>query len=105
VTVRCPAFRNLCETETDLVTHQNTYISSTLSSLSRSDDIYLKLEGGPARSENEISKYFAQSAAFYYNEDAFAIRTQAYDDMCTYRHTCQTIPRSTLQLFQLTLVP
>ena len=52
----------------------------------------MKLEGGSARSENEISKYFAQSTAFYYNEDAFAIRTQAYDDMCTYCHTSQTSP-------------
>ena len=31
--------------------------------------------------ENEINKYFSQSVAYYFGENAFAIRTQAYDDM------------------------
>jgi hypothetical protein len=31
--------------------------------------------------ENEINGYFGQSVASYYGEEAFSIRTQAYDDM------------------------
>jgi hypothetical protein len=31
--------------------------------------------------ENEINKYFAQTTAYYFGEDAFAIRMQAFDDM------------------------
>ncbi|KAI9697156.1 MAG: hypothetical protein M1820_007891 [Bogoriella megaspora] len=31
--------------------------------------------------ENEVNKYFSQSLAYYFGEDAFAIRMQAYDDM------------------------
>lgn len=31
--------------------------------------------------ENEINKYFSQSIAYYFGQDYFGIRTQAYDDM------------------------
>lgn len=31
--------------------------------------------------ENEVNKYFAQSVAWYFGEDAFSVRMQAYDDM------------------------
>lgn len=50
-----------------------TYISATLSTLS---NVTLTLD-----TDNEINKYFAQTTAFYYGEEAFAIRMQAYDDM------------------------
>lgn len=32
-------------------------------------------------SENLINRYFAQTSAFYFGEDAFAVRNQAFDDM------------------------
>jgi hypothetical protein len=66
-----------------------TYISATLSSISHSIDYTLpgtfdktiELDVEAQRIENEINKYFGQSVAFYYGEEAFAIRMQAYDDM------------------------
>ncbi|OCL02226.1 glycoside hydrolase family 76 protein, partial [Glonium stellatum] len=39
----------------------------------------LELEG--QRIENEINKYFSQIITYFFGEDHFAIRTQAYDDM------------------------
>ena len=39
----------------------------------------VELEG--QRIENEINKYFSQAITFFFGEDHFAIRTQAYDDM------------------------
>jgi hypothetical protein len=33
------------------------------------------------RIENEINKYFSQIIAYYFGEDAFALRMQAFDDM------------------------
>jgi hypothetical protein len=66
-----------------------TYVSATLSSLSRSsnytmvgrcyEDCEVNTEARVI--ENEINTYFAQSAASYYGEEAFAIRMQAYDDI------------------------
>lgn len=66
-----------------------TYVSATLSSLSNSIDYIMpgtfdsnrKMDIEAQMVENEINKYFGQSAAFYYGEDAFAIRLQAYDDI------------------------
>lgn len=66
-----------------------TYISATLSSLSRSIDYKMpgtfdksrKLDVEAQMVENEINKYFAHSTSYYFGEDYFAIRVQAFDDM------------------------
>lgn len=66
-----------------------TYISATLSSLSHSlsytmpgtFDKTRKLDVEAQMVENEINKYFGQSVAYYFGEDYFAIRNQAFDDM------------------------
>ncbi|KAL9093068.1 MAG: hypothetical protein Q9165_004206 [Trypethelium subeluteriae] len=67
-----------------------THISDGLSSLTKSLEYLLPFDDASegespiARAqavENEINKYFSQSVAYYFGEDAFAIRTQAYDDM------------------------
>ncbi len=66
-----------------------TYVSATLSSISHSleyitakilNDIY---EPGVKAHllENEINKYFGHSVSYYFGEDHFAIRMQAYDDI------------------------
>ncbi|RYN43393.1 hypothetical protein AA0113_g10843 [Alternaria arborescens] len=67
----------------------STYVSATLSSLSRSlsytmpgtFDKSRKLDVEAQMVENEINRYFAQTTAYYFGEDAFAIRMQAFDDM------------------------
>ncbi|CAE7032330.1 hypothetical protein P3342_006815 [Pyrenophora teres f. teres] len=67
----------------------STYVSSTLSSLSRSlsytmpgtFDKSRKLDVEAQRVDNEINQYFAQISAYYFGEDHFAIRMQAFDDM------------------------
>ncbi|OCK76993.1 glycoside hydrolase family 76 protein [Lepidopterella palustris CBS 459.81] len=69
-----------------------THVSAALYSLTRSlsyimpgtldmetQDRELNLEG--QRVENEINKYFSQAITYFFGEDHFAIRTQAYDDM------------------------
>lgn len=66
-----------------------TFLSATLSSLSHSlpytmpgtFDKSRKLDVEAQMVENEINKYFGQSIAYYFGEDHFAIRNQAYDDM------------------------
>jgi hypothetical protein len=73
-----------------------TLVSASLFSLSRSLEYVLPLADSihsipPSQSkevtlegqliENEINKYFSQSIAYYFGQDAFGIRTQAYDDM------------------------
>ena len=55
-----------------------THLSSTLSLLSRSpsyDHISEPLN------ENLINKYFSHLTSFYFGENAFSLRTQAYDDI------------------------
>jgi len=67
----------------------STHVSSTLSSLSRSlsytmpgtFDKSRKLDVEAQMVDNEINKYFAQTSAYYFGEDHFAIRMQAFDDM------------------------
>jgi hypothetical protein len=66
-----------------------TFVSACLFSLTRSLEYILPpavsqprvitLEG--EKVENEVNKYFSQSVAYYFGEDAFSIRLQAYDDM------------------------
>jgi hypothetical protein len=70
-----------------------TFVSASLFSLTRSLDYILPISTSnpPKQSdqitiqgeriENEINKYFSQSIAYYFGEDYFGIRTQAYDDM------------------------
>jgi len=59
----------------------NTYVSATLSSLTRSHDRASEHSQDGKQLDNDINKYFAQTTAFYYGEEAFAIRMQAYDDI------------------------
>jgi hypothetical protein len=66
-----------------------TYVSATLYSLTRSLDYDLppnaqqsdSITAEGQRIENEINKYFSQAVSYYFGEDAFSIRNQAYDDM------------------------
>jgi hypothetical protein len=65
----------------------STYISSTLSSLSRSLECALSTtrdksgcDDEAQMMEDEINKYFGQSIASYYGEEAFSLRMQAFDD-------------------------
>ncbi|KAF1916622.1 glycosyl hydrolase family 76-domain-containing protein [Ampelomyces quisqualis] len=63
-----------------------TYMSATLTSLSRSIDHgrsrRIHESSNEARLiENEINKYFGQSTASYFGEETFEIRMQAFDDM------------------------
>ncbi|KAK8250948.1 hypothetical protein HDK77DRAFT_439781 [Phyllosticta capitalensis] len=62
-----------------------TLVSSTLHSLTRSMEYIIAgseqwLKEGQ-RIENEISLYFSQVVAYYFGEDAFSLRMEAYDDM------------------------
>ncbi|OJD36624.1 glycoside hydrolase family 76 protein [Diplodia corticola] len=63
----------------------STFVSATLHSLTRSLEYVLPGAERPAvdgqRIENEIGRYFSQSVAYYFGEDAFSLRMQAYDDM------------------------
>lgn len=69
----------------------NTQIVSSMATFSRAlDDLPLHLASyghhgnsfGPARDiENDLNRYFSQSVAYYFGEDAFAIRNEANDDM------------------------
>ncbi|RAR09278.1 glycoside hydrolase family 76 protein [Stemphylium lycopersici] len=67
----------------------STYVSATLSTLSHSLSYTMpgtfdkdrKLDVEAQMVENEINKYFAQTTAYYFGEDHFAIRMQAFDDI------------------------
>jgi hypothetical protein len=66
-----------------------THLSAALYSLSHSltytmpgtFDKSRKLDVEAQMVENEVNKYFAQSTTYYFGEDYFAIRNQAYDDI------------------------
>ncbi|KAH6639546.1 glycosyl hydrolase-like protein [Boeremia exigua] len=66
-----------------------THVSATLASLSRSltytmpgtFDKSKNLDVEAQMVENEINKYFGQILTYYFGEDHFAIRMQAYDDI------------------------
>ncbi|EGE84508.1 glycosyl hydrolase [Blastomyces dermatitidis ATCC 18188] len=63
-----------------------THVSATLSSLSINldnlDGDQLAAAGGSTLAyENLINSYFLQLSTFYFGEDAFSLRMQAYDDM------------------------
>ncbi|KAF2221668.1 glycosyl hydrolase family 76-domain-containing protein [Elsinoe ampelina] len=60
----------------------NTYVTSTLMSLSKhlySSPVLTSTEA--LLLQSDIDKYFAHNTAFYFGENAFAIRNQAFDDM------------------------
>ncbi len=59
-----------------------THVSATLAAMTE----YLALEPLPSTEaardhENLINRYFSQITSFYFGENAFSLRTQAYDDM------------------------
>ena len=60
-----------------------THIAATLRTLS--DELDLEYSSKPpkcsVKKENVISGYFADLVAYYFAEDVFSIRNQAYDDM------------------------
>lgn len=60
-----------------------THIAATLRTISSEPDLCLPAEmvGYGTGKEDVISGYFADLIAYYFGEDAFALRNQAYDDM------------------------
>jgi hypothetical protein len=54
-----------------------TYVSASLSTISTS----LSLLSSSKADENLINKYFSQLVAYYFGQDAFALRQEAYDDI------------------------
>lgn len=71
----------------------STHLSATLSSLSSAMHYTLASQGGDGRISNQcpqpdalsfeniINRYFSDISAFYFGENAFALRNEAYDDM------------------------
>jgi hypothetical protein len=67
----------------------STHLSATLSSFTYSLSYIMPSTFDKKRSfdveaeimETDINKYFAQTVTYYFGEDAFAIRNEAYDDM------------------------
>ncbi|CAK7208529.1 hypothetical protein SCUCBS95973_000133 [Sporothrix curviconia] len=55
----------------------STHVAGALSSLSQG----LSAEEGVKEKENLITVYFSQLLSYYFGQDAFAIRNEAYDDM------------------------
>lgn len=62
-----------------------TYVSAALSTLSRAFDYTVTSDANTTKlqkeHENLINRYFTQLVASYFGQDAFGLRTQAYDDM------------------------
>lgn len=70
-----------------------TYVSAALNSLTRSSKLHAAwslqaLEPSPLTAENvswsienEVDRYFTQGIGYYFGENAFAIRMQAFDDI------------------------
>ena len=54
-----------------------THVAASLSSLSQG----LSAEDSPREKENLITTYFSQLLSYYFGQDAFSIRNEAYDDM------------------------
>lgn len=58
----------------------NTHVAATLRTISR--ELELDLAGcATASKEDLVAGYFADVIAYYFGEDAFSLRNQAYDDM------------------------
>ncbi|KAL8776250.1 MAG: hypothetical protein Q9213_008340 [Squamulea squamosa] len=62
-----------------------TQVSATLAAMSETWQYCTKSHHGLSMQdherENTINRYFTQIASFYFGENAFSLRTQAYDDM------------------------
>lgn len=61
-----------------------TQVSATLSAISDFEadrDCGRRGERSRGRRENLINRYFTQITSFYFGENAFSVRTQAFDDM------------------------
>jgi hypothetical protein len=58
-----------------------THVSATLSSIVTSADYSSRACAEVLAWENIVDKYFAHTSMFYFGENAFALRNQAYDDM------------------------
>lgn len=67
-----------------------THVSATLSAITSIREStrsrnnvggHTSLEESALRHENLVNRYFTQITSFYFGENAFALRTQAYDDM------------------------
>ncbi|KAF7852950.1 hypothetical protein EAF04_010827 [Stromatinia cepivora] len=54
-----------------------TYVAGALTTLTKSFSALFS----PKTNENIINKYFAELIGFYFGQDAFSLRQQAYDDM------------------------
>lgn len=54
-----------------------THVAAALSSLSQG----ISAEDSPREKENLITTYFSQLLSYYFGQDAFSIRNEAYDDM------------------------
>lgn len=64
-----------------------THVSATLAASTQSMELIMtsakpgEILERIQRHENLVNRYFTQLTAFYFGENAFALRTQAYDDM------------------------
>jgi hypothetical protein len=66
----------------------NTHVVATLSSLSKALDVTKRSHNqddlgmnAVSTVENELNLFFAQTTAYYFGENAFALRNEAFDDM------------------------
>ncbi|PIA93913.1 hypothetical protein CB0940_04417 [Cercospora beticola] len=59
----------------------NTHLASALTALSKALDAGTADASDAPHVENELNTYFGQATAFYFGEDAFAVRQEAFDDM------------------------
>ena len=58
-----------------------THVSASLNTLTQSSDFSLCENGSNRVSENLVNEYFSHLTSFYFGQDFFSIRSQAYDDM------------------------
>jgi hypothetical protein len=58
-----------------------THVSATLRTLTSTFDRFSPPPPDALALENIINRYFLQTSAFYFGENAFGLRNQAYDDM------------------------
>ncbi|KAL9102468.1 MAG: hypothetical protein Q9163_002399 [Psora crenata] len=59
----------------------STQISATLAAITEFSQSSSETPQAARDQENLINRYFTQIASFYFGENAFSLRTQAYDDM------------------------
>ncbi|ROW14816.1 hypothetical protein VPNG_03699 [Cytospora leucostoma] len=87
-----------------------THVSGALSSISRALDL-IPMDGrvGDRKKENLVTLFFSQVLSYYFGQDHFAIRNEAYDDILWvvlgWLETIQFIDLHTSLNFQDALVP